>query len=379
MPEEFRQRFIKLVAEMKEIFLQQGKTDEEGCLFRAEAKCELLNGKEPKLLIEQIIAYIQGLSLPDYTGDEWETMLRVLDYHNSACTIFDMFEYGKVEKEERRRYLQDFVPLVTDIHMHIPFGFWTSVMNNVCTEWFHETEKYLDTKEQKRDMLLKLIISRQPITYIHSLMVSEIAVRIAAAMVREMPDYFTGIPGFENASEVLAKKGALLEYVNECALLHDVGKCQLTEVINRQSRRLSDTEFSVIKCHPQQAVSLLRRDDSFGIFYDVMLGHHRSYDGKQGYPADFDNTKSKVKPVIDLITIADSMDAATDMLGRNYAKGKNFATLVGELKDGAGTKYSPKIVELIEKNEDLYYDLEYLTQYGRQDVYYRAYKEIITR
>lgn len=379
MPEEFRQRFIKLVAEMKEIFLQQGKMDEEGCLFRAETKCELLNGKEPKLLIEQIIAYIQGLSLPDYTGDEWEAMLRVLDYHNSACTIFDMFEYGKVEKEERRRYLQEFVPLVTDIHMHIPFGFWTSVMNNVCTEWFHETEKYLDTKEQKRDMLLKLIISRQPITYIHSLMVSEIAVRIAAAMVRKMPEYFTGIPGFDNASEVLAKKGALLEYVNECALLHDVGKCQLTEVINHQSRRLSDTEFSVIKCHPQQAVSLLRRDDSFGIFYDVMLGHHRSYDGKQGYPADFDNTKSKVKPVIDLITIADSMDAATDMLGRNYAKGKNFATLVGELKDGAGTKYNPKIVEFIEKNEDLYYDLEYLTQYGRQDVYYRAYKEIITR
>ena len=73
------------------------------------------------------------------------------------------------------------------------------------------------------------------------------------------------------------------------------------------------------------------------------------------------------------------MDAATDMLGRNYAKGKNFATLVGELKDGAGTKYNPKIVEFIEKNEDLYYDLEYLTQYGRQDVYYRAYKEIITR
>lgn len=171
----------------------------------------------------------------------------------------------------------------------------------------------------------------------------------------------------------------MLEYINECAMLHDVGKCQLTEVINRQSRRLSDTEFSVIKCHPEQAMSLLHGDKAFESFYDVMLGHHKSYDGKQGYPVDYDNTKSKVKPVIDLITIADCMDAATDMLGRNYSQGKNFADLFGELKSGAGTKYNPEIVEIVEKNQDLYNDLEYLTQIGRQDIYYRAYKEIIMR
>ncbi|MGN0400964.1 MAG: HD-GYP domain-containing protein [Acetatifactor sp.] len=379
MTEEFQRRFVRLVAEIKELNMQSGKVDEEGCLFRAEKKCELLSGKDPKLLIEEMITHIQQYALPDYTGDEWETMLRVLDYHNSACAIFDLFEFAKIGEEERRQYMQSFVPLVTDVHMHIPFGFWTSVMSNVCAEWFHETEKYLDTMDKKRDMLLKLIISRQPITYIHSLMVSEIGVRIAAAMIKEKPEYFVGIPGYEDVSKVIAKKGALLEYINECALLHDVGKCQLTEVINRQSRRLSDAEFSVIKCHPRQAVSLLHKDAAFEIFYDVMLGHHKSYDGKRGYPEEFDNTVSRVKPVIDLITVSDCMDAATDMLGRNYTKGKDFAALFGELKNGAGTMYNPEIVELIEKNSDLYQDLEYLTQYGRQDVYYRAYKEIIIR
>ncbi len=379
MSEEFQEKFIRLVQETKEQNQQDNKDDEEGCLIRAENKCKLLRGGSPKSLIEDMITYIQKIPLPDYTQDEWTAMLRVLNYHNSACTVFDLFEYGKIDKEESRQYMRSFVPLVTDVHMHIPMGFWTSTMNNVCAEWFHETEKYLDTVEQKKEMLLKLIISRQPITYIHSLMVSEIAVRIASTIVRQMPGFFADIPGFQSAAEVVSRKGALLEYINECALLHDVGKCQLTEVINRQSRRLSDTEFSVIKCHPQQAVSLLCGDEAFESFYDVMMGHHKSYDGKQGYPAEYDNTKSKVKPIIDLITIADCMDAATDMLGRNYSKGKNFATLFKELKDGAGTKYNPEIVAVIEKNRDLYNDLEYLTQIGRQDVYYRAYKEIIMR
>ncbi len=42
------------------------------------------------------------------------------------------------------------------------------------------------------------------------------------------------------------------------------------------------------------------------------------------------------------------MDAATDILGRNYAKGKEFDRLFAELKEGAGTRYNPYIVRLIE-------------------------------
>lgn len=379
MSQEFQEKFIRLVQETKEQNQQDNMDDEEGCLFRAEIKCKLLQGASLKPLIEEMITYIQNIPLPDYTQDEWTAMLRVLNYHNSGCTILDLLEYGKMNMEEVRQYMKSFIPLVTDVHMHIPMGFWTNTMHSVCAEWFHEIEKYLDDREQKKEMLLKMIISRQPITYIHSLMVSEIAVRIASTIIRQMPGFFAGILGFESADEVVVRKGALLEYINECALLHDVGKCQLTEVINRQNRRLSDMEFSVIKCHPQQALSLLCDDEAFENFYDVMLGHHKSYDGKRGYPAEYDNIKSKVKPIIDLVTISDCLDAATDMLGRNYSKGKTFAALFGELKDGAGTQYNPEIVEVIEKNQDLYNDLEYLTQTGRHDVYYRAYREIIMR
>ena len=62
-----------------------------------------------------------------------------------------------------------------------------------------------------------------------------------------------------------------------------------------------------------------------------MLGHHKTYDGKGGYPLEFDNLNSKYKSAIDLISISDSIDAATDVLGRNYANGKNFYSLLDEL------------------------------------------------
>ena len=50
-----------------------------------------------------------------------------------------------------------------------------------------------------------------------------------------------------------------------------------------------------------------------------MIGHHKDYDGKNGYPVYFDKTKSKYKIIIDLIRIADAIDAGTDCYGRNYS------------------------------------------------------------
>jgi HD-GYP domain-containing protein (c-di-GMP phosphodiesterase class II) len=71
------------------------------------------------------------------------------------------------------------------------------------------------------------------------------------------------------------------------------------------------------------------------------------------------------------------MDAATDVLGRNYAKGKDFAQLFAELKEGSGTRYNPRIVSLIEECQDLYDKLAYITSQGRYKIYREAYREIM--
>ncbi|MEE1464404.1 MAG: hypothetical protein UF734_02105 [Clostridium sp.] len=57
-------------------------------------------------------------------------------------------------------------------------------------------------------------------------------------------------------------------------------------------------------------------------YHDIAVGHHKSFDDLSGYPKEFHTSQSRQKILIDLISICDSLDAATDYLGRNYAKSK---------------------------------------------------------
>ena len=182
--------------------------------------------------------------------------------------------------------------------------------------------------------------------------------------------------GYETLEEVRQNRDEILDYICNCAMLHDVGKTQMVGVINQQTRPLTDREFGLLREHPDRGAILLHGDDVFEPYMDVILGHHKTYDGKGGYPADFDNTASEKKTMIDLITIADCTDAATDLLGRNYATGKNFYKLLEELEEGAGTRYNPQIVRIISESKRLKETLDNLTSTGRYSIYYEAYRYI---
>ena len=81
--------------------------------------------------------------------------------------------------------------------------------------------------------------------------------------------------------------------------------------------------------------------------------------------------------LIDLISIADSTDAATDHLGRNYSEGKDFSKLLEELKEGSGTRYNPDLVSIICEDKKLQKELEELTSKGRLGLYQQTCKEIL--
>ena len=68
------------------------------------------------------------------------------------------------------------------------------------------------------------------------------------------------------------------------------------------------------------------------------------------------------------------MQAATEKLGRNYKEDKSFETVMAELKEGAGTRYNPDLVKLIENNEDVKASLKEVVIDGWLDVYYDIHK-----
>ena len=79
--------------------------------------------------------------------------------------------------------------------------------------------------------------------------------------------------------------------------------------------------------------------------------------------------------MIDLITICDCIDAATDHLGRNYKKAKTLEEVLEELSAGKGVRYNPDLVELIENSPRLKKEMSYIVRDGRLDIMYRAYLE----
>ena len=242
----------------------------------------------------------------------------------------------------------------------------TPFLHSVLAEWCECSIKYLGSAKEKEDAIFNLIIKNQIPTYMHSVMVMKLSKRLFEVAYKENKSLFDSIPiSYEE----------LREYVKESALLHDIGKVKITNVINKQGRRLSDHEFKGISLHPSFGVELIKEDNDLRKYMDIILYHHKWYDGVGGYPSGDMNLKSPYKIIIDIVTIADSMDAATDDLGRNYKFSKDVQTVIGEFIRDSGKRYNPTLVEILSKNDELIKEFTIITKEKRAHYMYEAYME----
>lgn len=206
---------------------------------------------------------------------------------------------------------------------------------------------YMDTLEDKIRFIYRMVIRRHLSTYLHSQMVAHFAMVILDSVLRSRPDLLIGFHGIASAEEARSKRTQLMRFVRNASLLHDIGKTKILDMVDTQFRPLFDEEFSLIHMHPDMGADLLEVDHELVQFSDIVRGHHRFYNGKGGYPADFDNCASPDKIMIDLITLSDCLDAATDNLGRNYQRAKKVSAVLEEFAAGSGTRYNPDLVHLL--------------------------------
>lgn len=239
------------------------------------------------------------------------------------------------------------------------------MLNNTMAEWCFAMLEHMDNQAEKEECVFRLIIRRQLSTYLHSVMVARLAEAVFKEAMKKKPALFSVLENM-NCEEQIS-------YIRQCALLHDVGKTQITDIVNTQGRRLTDREFGGIKKHPKYGYDMLFLDSDLAKYKDIAMGHHKFYNGKSGYPMDFDNVNSPYRSVIDLITICDCIDAATDYLTRNYKSAKSMEQMVGELVEGKGTRYNPQLVELIENSPRLIEELCYIVNDGRVENMYTEY------
>lgn len=177
-----------------------------------------------------------------------------------------------------------------------------------------------------RRMLGSILAGHKP-TYVHSLMVAELTRALLQRQIETRPETLVG---------------------------------------------LLDEEFFCIQSHPRTGADILNRMGCGRTLALAALYHHCYYNGKGGYPNDVSSCPPEIKGIVDALSVADSLDAATDNIGRCYNLAKPFRTLLEELRAQSGTRYAPNVVALFE-DERFCQQLAENTDAERKRVYLQVY------
>jgi putative nucleotidyltransferase with HDIG domain len=148
------------------------------------------------------------------------------------------------------------------------------------------------------------------------------------------------------------------ELVHTAALLHDIGKFELSDHVLKGNTRLSDEEWETIKKHPERGAELIARVDGYDEVAATVRAHHERFDGL-GYPDGLSG--DHIPPLARIVAIADAYDVMTAR--DSYREPMSPEHAAAELELCAGAQFDPAFVQV------------FLGVVGAQGVLYRHGEE----
>lgn len=146
------------------------------------------------------------------------------------------------------------------------------------------------------------------------------------------------------------------------AMLHDVGKVAISDMILKKPGKLTDEEFAIMQTHTWLGSKLFNCGESYldGLASDIALGHHENWDGT-GYPGYIDvetgkplkinkktgKAQGKAGKEIPLgariVALADVYDALSSK--RAYKEPWTEEKILDEIKNMSGIKFDPELIK----------------------------------
>lgn len=244
--------------------------------------------------------------------------------------------------------------------------------SNVVTHAVAESIRFRVYHDQslQQEMFNALLFCHPP-TYIHVQMTATLSRMLMTRMAKTAPEKLVGIYGLYDPETIRNIAEELGDRIWLCALYHDVGKLMLLDYISIYGRKLLDEEFTAIKLHPQIGSAMLDHINAPD-FSAVSLHHHRFYNGQGGYPEQCPPCSGRYKGMVDIVTVCDCIDAATDDIGRCYSTAKSFDQIIDEIRQQTGSRYSPDVAALFD-DETFYKTVEETLARTRRDIYFEVY------
>jgi putative nucleotidyltransferase with HDIG domain len=168
-------------------------------------------------------------------------------------------------------------------------------------------------------LILRQFISKDKYTQNHSYRVSIYAAKIAAQLGLDLER---------------------IEDVRAAAILHDIGKLDISREILYKAARLTEREYKEMQRHVEEGIEILGPvGGSLRRVIPIVLAHHDKFDGSGYHPTRGERIPMEAR----IISVGDVYDSLTS--DRPYRKGMSPFDARDIIVKGSGTEFDPKVVE----------------------------------
>ena len=227
------------------------------------------------------------------------------------------------------------------------------------------------------EFLLKLLLRFAPEVYRHSHLVGEGARALCAALLEDDPAYFDGIGFIQEITGRPQKRAAVLDYAMGCGLFHDAGKISVIELCSRTARQWLDEEYEMARFHTLSGRILLESRASTSRYAPVALGHHAWYNGgSQSYPDTYRRSECPERRMVDVVALVDWIEVRLNSAHMYHLEAKPFDQVVQEAVRLGGSRFSPRLTELL-RDEKTAKRLRDALETGERNAYRRMYEDAL--
>lgn len=132
----------------------------------------------------------------------------------------------------------------------------------------------------------------------------------------------------------------MIDGIRMAGVIHDLGKISVPAEILSKPGKISESEYSLIKQHPQAGFEILKGIDFKWPVADIVLQHHERLNGS-GYP--FGLKGEEILPEARIIGVADVVEAMASH--RPYRPALGIDDAFEEITMNRGTLYDPDVVD----------------------------------
>jgi len=141
-------------------------------------------------------------------------------------------------------------------------------------------------------------------------------------------------------AEAVGLKADAVSRISTAAVLHDIGKIGVPDIVLNKPAALEKDEWKTIKSHPRIGANIASNVPSLITCINGILYHHERWDGT-GYPEGLKGDSIPLDARI--LSIADAFSAMTQ--SRPYRSALSNKEAIKRIEEGKGSQFDPELVD----------------------------------